>query len=48
VLYTKGFGFSDKKARLYVPGDGNTFRKAVVQDTIENYFNRKKAEIGLK
>lgn len=47
VLYTKGFGFSEKKARLYVPGDGNIFRKAVVQDTIENYFNRKKAEIGL-
>lgn len=48
VLYTRGFGFPDKKARLYVPGDGNTFRKAVVQDTIENYFNRKKAEVGLK
>jgi formate dehydrogenase major subunit len=48
VLYRNGFGFSDKKARLYVPGDGNVFRKAVVQDTIENYFNRKKAEVGLK
>jgi formate dehydrogenase major subunit len=48
VLYTKGFDFEDKKARLHVPGDGKTFRKAAVLDTIEKYFSDKKAEIGLK
>jgi formate dehydrogenase major subunit len=48
ILYTDGFGFEDKKARLHVPGESTTFRKIIVQDTIEKYFNDKKAGIGLK
>jgi formate dehydrogenase major subunit len=47
VLYTKGFGFEDGKARLTVPGDGKAFRQVKTLDTIEKYFNDRMAEIGL-
>jgi len=48
VLYTKGFGFEDGKARLYLPGDGKTFRKIRMLDTIEKHFEDRMAKIGLK
>lgn len=48
ILYAKGFGFEDGKARLCVPAEGKTFKEAQVLDTIERYFNDKMAEAGLK
>ncbi|MFA6670207.1 MAG: NAD(P)-binding protein [Bacillota bacterium] len=48
ILYAGGFGFEDKKARLVIPGNGKTFRKARVLDSIEKHFEDKMAEAGLK
>ncbi len=47
VLYTKGFGFEDGKARLSIPEDGKTFRKVRMLDTIEKHFDDRMAEVGL-
>jgi len=48
LLYEKGFGFEDGRARLAIPGSGNTFRKARISDTIEKHFNDRMTNIGLK
>jgi formate dehydrogenase major subunit len=49
VLYTAGFAFDNRKARLYATDkESNLFRPVAIEDTVERYFNNRITAAGLR